>query len=153
MTSLFSGIDYPRRHVASLTDFPSTFPKKLHPCASLPESTQPRLLLSISEKLQLGRQWDPELRCRDHRTSSPVPEAAEVARAPSRSACPEAPGALSSQSSCVWKTSLLRGKVVLTEEAGKREDPHFGMSRWTPLGTPCVCAKTREACHSRAGDP
>lgn len=87
MTSLFSGIDYPRRHVASLTDFPSAFQKKLHTCASLPESTQPRLLLCTSKDLQVGRQWDPELWCRDNCTSSPVPKAAEVARASSRPAC------------------------------------------------------------------
>lgn len=35
--------------------------------------------------------------------------------------------ALSSQSSCMLKTSLLRSKVV-NEEAGRREDPHFGMA-------------------------
>lgn len=41
MTSQFPGIDHPWRHVASLTDFPSAFSKKLLTSASLPEGTQP----------------------------------------------------------------------------------------------------------------
>lgn len=146
MTCWFLGVDYPRRHVASVTDFPSSFHPKI--CTSARGRTVETTAEAGTDYCSLGKtcQWDSGGIWSSHAGTTEqaalVPKATEALVHCFRPTQWK-PVALSSQFSCMLKTIFPRSQIVLYEEVGVGRPtcyPGFGMA-WvdTPENSLYVC--------------
>lgn len=139
MTSWFLGVDYPQRYVASVTDFPSSFPPKV--CTSARGPTVETTAEAGTDCSSLGEtcQWDS-----GGIWSSAAGTAEQAALSPRLQKFWVYPVECFVKSAQLHvEDRLPRSQIVLYEEAGMGRptcDPGFAMVLVdTPENSLCVC--------------